>query len=79
MLARHTAGSGAQLAELHLDATASTQEILARTNGLRATDAYEVFAEFEPGSANHEWETRFFVRALRYLSSVTARRICAKT
>jgi hypothetical protein len=60
---------GAQLVELGLDATASAQEIMARTNGRRATDAYEVFAEFEPGSVSDEWETRFFVRAIRYLES----------
>lgn len=57
----------AQLLEIGLDASATPVEILARTNGRRATDPYEVFAEFEPGAGHDEWETRFFVRSLRYL------------
>jgi hypothetical protein len=56
-----------RLAELGLDATATPVDILARTNGRRATDSYEVFAEFEPSERPDEWETRFFVRSLRYL------------
>jgi hypothetical protein len=56
-----------QLSELGLTVSATPEEILARTNGRRATDPYEVFAEFEPSETANEWETRFFVRSLRYL------------
>ena len=58
----------AQLAELGLKADAGPEAILARTNGRRATDPYELFAEFEPTEARGEWETRFFARSMRYLS-----------
>lgn len=58
---------GAQLAELGLANGASPEAILARTNGRRATDPYEIFAEFEPTTTLGEWETRFFARSLRYL------------
>jgi hypothetical protein len=57
----------AQLAEIGLEANAGPEQILARTNGLRATDPYEVFAEFEPGQVTGEWETLFFARSLHYL------------
>ena len=55
------------LSELGLERTASPEAVLARTNGRRATDAYEVFAEFEPTDVSGEWETWFFARSLRYL------------
>lgn len=53
--------------ELGLDHDASPEAILARTSGRRATDPYEIFAEFEPTAALGLWETRFFARSLRYL------------
>lgn len=57
----------AQLAEIGLPEGAAPEAILARTNGRRATDPYELFAEFEPGQSPGEWETRFFARSMRYL------------
>jgi hypothetical protein len=58
----------AHLSDLGLDSSASPEAILARTNGRRATDPYEVFAEFEPTRVPGEWETRFFARSARYLA-----------
>jgi len=58
----------AQLAELGLPLDAKPEAILARTNGRRATDPYEVFSEFEPGHAVGEWQTQFFARSMRYLA-----------
>jgi hypothetical protein len=55
------------VSELGLDRNATPEAILARTNGRRATDPYEVFAEFEPAAVPGQWETRFFARSLRYL------------
>ena len=45
-------------------------EGIALTNGRRATDPYELFAEFEPSDVPGEWETRFFARSMRYLAHV---------
>jgi hypothetical protein len=67
LMPRARAEYSAQLTAIGLDASASEEEVLARTNGRRATDPYELFSEFEPGSAHDEWETTFFARSLRYL------------
>lgn len=58
----------AQLTELGLPPDASREEILARTNGRRATDPYELFSEFEPNGVWGEWKTQFFARSMRYLA-----------
>jgi hypothetical protein len=61
------AGFGAHVAELGLERDASPEMILARSNGRRVTDPYEVFAELEPTSVPGEWQTWFFARSLRNL------------
>jgi hypothetical protein len=67
LMPRNRTEYAAQLTAIGLDASASEEEVLARTNGRRATDLYELFGEFEPGSSHDEWETRFFARSIRYL------------